>query len=274
MRFTREEFNTMVNELLYEDKVRFDMLCLIADKTLKPSIIGWCKSEESLRGREYEGDIMQEIYLRLMKTTIDYFLLRENITGPYNDDPEGFEDWMFRVAENIKRDFIKKVRNIDFKTEDIEVLDFTKHHTDSTFTEEEYTENLKKAFSIVLEADVSVYKVLTWFAQFVFILENDITKIKSTELIVKVFEDKTLYEMYDMLLIASKRIHWINISEQQNEKILNALRKNYDETVTYGETKYKSFFMKNKGEVAGKKSISDWMNRMSGMIKKKMYSNV
>lgn len=258
----------MVNELLYNKTVCFDMLCQIAEKTLKPSVVYWCNTEICLRGRKYENDIMQEIYLRLIKTTVDYFLLRN---GTINDDPEGFEDWMFRVAENLKRDFIKKVRNDDFKTEKIEVLDYKKDYMESNDDSEEYTEKLINAVSIVLSADVSVYKVLTWFAQFIFIMDSNVTKIESTELIIKMFENKTLYEMYDMLLIASKRIPWIIITEQQNKKILTALRKNCDETVTYGETKYKSFFMKHNGEAVGKKSVSDWVNRMNSMIKRKIY---
>ena len=269
MRFTKEEFDIMVNELLYNKTVCFDMLCQIAEKTLKPSVVYWCNSEICLRGRKYENDIMQEIYLRLIKTTVDYFLLRDGVNGAFNDDPEGFEDWMFRVAENLKRDFIKKVRNDDFKTENIEVLDYKKDCTKNGDDSEVYIERLTNAVSIVLSAEISVYKVLTWFAQFVFIMDSNITKIESTELIINIFENKTLYEMYDMLLNASKRIPWIVITEQQNKKILNALRKNCDGTVTYGETKYKSFFMKHNGEVVGKKSVSDWVNRMNGLIKRK-----
>lgn len=32
MRFTRDEFDVMVNELLYKDPISFDMLCQIAEK--------------------------------------------------------------------------------------------------------------------------------------------------------------------------------------------------------------------------------------------------
>lgn len=63
---------------------------------------------------------MQEIHLRLTKTTVDYFLLRHDIEGPYNDNPEGFEAWIFFVAKNIKRDFANKIRNRDFITDDID----------------------------------------------------------------------------------------------------------------------------------------------------------
>lgn len=269
MRFTNDEFDAMVNELLYSETVSFETLCRIAEKTLRPSVINWCKNEDCLRGRAYEDDIMQEIQLRLIKTTVDYFLLREGIDGPYNNDPEGFEDWMFTVADNLKRDFANKVRNRDFRTEDIDDPSVIGISDYSDYDAEDRIERLKQAFSIVISANVNVYKVLTWVAQFIFILDVNVTKIKSNELIISAFENKTLYEMYDMILIASKRIPWIVISESQNEKILNSLRKKRDGDVSYGETKYKEFFMKHNGEVSGKKSISDWVNRMNDMIKKK-----
>ena len=271
MRFTRDEFDVMVNELLYKDPISFDMLCQIAEKTLRPSVVNWCKTEDCLRGRGYEDDIMQEIHLRLMKTTVDYFLLRDDIEGPYNDNPEGFEYWIFFVAKNIKRDFANRIRNRDFTTDDIDDPAIgeipSSDYEDDT---EENVDRLKQAFSIVLSSDVGIYKVLTWLAQFIFILEYDVSKIKSNELIITAFENKTLYDMYDMISTASNKIPWIVITREQNEKILEALRKRRNGNVSYGETKYKDFFMKHNGEVSGKKSISDWMNRMNDMIKRRV----
>ena len=226
MRFTRDEFDVMVNELLYKEPISFDMLCQIAEKTLRPSVVNWCKTEDCLRGRGYEDDIMQEIHLRLMKTTVDYFLLRDDIAGPYNDNPEGFEDWIFCVAKNIKRDFANKIRNMDFTTDDIDDPAIGKipsgDYEDDT---EENVDRLKQAFSIVLSSDVGIYKVLTWLAQFIFILELDISKIKSNELIIAAFENKNLYYMYDKILIASNKIPWIVITREQNEKKFGGVAK-------------------------------------------------
>lgn len=270
MRFTKAEFDIMVNELLYNDPISFDMLCRIAEKTLKPSVVNWCKNEDCLCGRGYEDDIMQEIHLRLIKTTVDYFLLRDDIDGPYNDNPEGFEDWMFRVADNLKRDFVNKIRNKDFKTEDIDDPAVAEISFDDNYDNSDgHIERLKQAFSIVLSSDAGIYKVLTWLAQFVFILDQNVTKIKSNELIIEAFEHRSLYDMYDMILTASKKIPWIVITRGQNERILTALRKKREGAVSYGETEYGVFFMKYNGKASGKKSISDWMNRMNDMIKRK-----
>lgn len=99
------------------------------------------------------------------------FLQTSANTIPYNDNPEGFEDWIFRVAENLKRDFANRVRNRDFKTEDIDnpvIGDISSDDYSDGCESEERIERLKQAFSIVLSSDVGVYKVLTWLAQFVF----------------------------------------------------------------------------------------------------------
>lgn len=273
MRFTREEFEIMADQMLHQKPICYDMLSHIAEKTLRTTVKNWCESDPCLRGRSYDGDIMQEIHVRLITKTIPGFLRRNGVTGDYNNDPEGFEDWMFRVAENLKRDFANDVRKLDFKTADLEEpmlenLPDMKNSYDELDAERE--EALKKAFSIVLSANVNVYKVLTWLAQCLFMLDSDVTKIKSNELIIAAFENKTLEDMYEVLLQASHRIPWLVITQTQDEKIRTALRKKRSGTVTYGETQYSAFFMKYRGKVSGKKSISDWMNRMNDLIRREM----
>ena len=269
MRFTNEEFAVMVDQLLYQETVCFDMLCQIAEKTLTPAVKRWCADEPCLKGRNYENDIMQDIHIRLMKTVITGFLLRENVDGPYNNDPEGFEDWLFTVAVNLKRDFANAVRGRDFKTDDLDDYQYLTAPDNGVEAELERIEKLKQALNIVLGANVGVYKVLTWLAQFVFVLDMGITKIQSNECILAAFEDKTLYQMYDMLLLASRQIPWMEITDRQHTQIVTALGKKWDAEHTYGETQYKAFFMKHNGEISGKKSISDWVNRLNTMIQRK-----
>lgn len=268
MAFSKEEFEIMVEELLYRDPISFDMLCHIANETLRNKVKYWCQTDETLRGRGYEDDIMQEIQIRLMKTTIGYFLLKDGVEGSVNNDPKGFTSWIITVADNLKRDFANKVRSIDFKTDNIDdsKLEPTSIQDD---LEEERRQRLKQAFIIVLSADVNVYKVLTWIAQFIFVIDCDVTKIQSNEKIIEMFEQKTLFEMYDMLCALSKHIEWIEISPEQNKKIISDLNKPWDAEHVYGEIVYKEFFMKVNGKKSGKKSISDWMNRMNNMLRKK-----
>lgn len=52
---------------------------------------------------------------------------------------------------------------------------------------EDRCELLKAAFEIVLDSDSQVYNVLTWIAQCQFVLEFDITKIQSNDMLVDSF---------------------------------------------------------------------------------------
>jgi putative hydrolase of the HAD superfamily len=55
-----------------------------------------------------------------MKTTIAFFLLKDGVDGPVNNNPDGFRKWMITVARNLKKDFSDEVRDTDFKTDDID----------------------------------------------------------------------------------------------------------------------------------------------------------
>jgi len=267
--FTQDEFDIMVDELLYRKPISFDMLCHIAEKTLKKKISSWCYMDEDLRGRQFEDDIMQEVNIRLMKTTINRFLLINGVGGPVNNDAQGFKSWMETVAVNIKKDFVRKVRNVDFNTDNLDNPKLEKNLVYDDSREDEKKERLRKAFSTVLSADVSVYKVFTWIAQCIFVVDYDITKIQSNQKIIEVFEQKTLFEMYDIIKKLAYRIEWMEISTEQNRRIINALNKKWNNDLVYGDVIYKEFFMKVKGQKSGKKSISDWVNRMNDMIRKK-----
>ena len=270
MRFSQEEFDRMTQEVLYTKPSCYDTLCEMAQRLLEPMVAGWCRKDPVLRGRGFEGDVLNDILLHLMKTVVHGFLLRDDIQGAYNNDPEGFERWMSLVAHNRQRDFADRIRRADFRTASEEALNEV-GVCDETFEERNaHLCQLRKAFHIVMSADAGVYKVLTWLAQMIFIAEKDLAHHKANALIVTVFENKTLFEMYGMILAASRRVSWMTITPQQHQRVMDALHKPWDDNLTYGEVKYGAFFMKYRGEVAGKKSVSDWIHRMNGVIRRHM----
>ncbi len=266
MEITTEEFDLMVRQLLYDQEPSFDALCSLAEKNLRSSVKRWCYADSCLQGRGYEDDIMQEIQLRLMKNVVTRFLLRDGVSGPVNWDPQGFRSWMFRVASNCTKDFSERIRREDMKgggTLPEEVQDPNRHDL-LTEEQEARVALLHRALDTVLEADVSVYKTLTWLAQFIFMLELPVTKIQSNGMIVDTFSQKTLGQMYDMLLSASVRIPWLVLTQNQQQRITQALQEPWCDGLCYGQATYEQFFMK-KG---GKKSISDWINRMNNIVRR------
>ena len=70
-------------------------------------------------------------------------------------------------------------------------------------------------------------------------------------------------EVCEAVILDEERV---DIREEQNAKILQALNELWKDGKTYGDTKYNEFFTKQ----GGKKSQSDWYYRMNNKIKKEM----
>ena len=134
-------------------------------------------------------------------------------------------------------------------------------------------EKLQQASQIVLDARASVYKVLTWLTQAIIIVSGNVSKLESNDIMLRFFENRTLYEMYDFVLKQADGIQWLNISEKHRISLAAALGKEWQDGMSYGNARYRDFFMKKDGVPCGKKSISDWVNRMNELIKRKMQNN-
>ncbi len=274
MQFTRSEFDAMVQQLLYDEKVSFDMLCHIAEKTLRHSVSKWCREDSSLTDKEEsENDIMQDVHLRLIKRTVTHFLLRGDV-GTINDDPEGFEDWMFKVAKNIKKDYANAIRKRNARTDGTDPDGLAGFVDPGTEINLSGVEKLHQAAVTVMEARAGIYKILTWLAQAIVIVSGNVTKMESNEILLRFFENKTLNEMYGFVCKRSEGLPWLDISEKHRASMEAALDKQWRDGVTYGNARYRDFFMKKDGVPCGKKSISDWVNRMNDLIKRKMHDKM
>lgn len=270
MRFTREDFDTMVQEVLYTKPGRKDALCRIVELTIGPLVRTWCQREDVLRNRGLEGDLLHDILLHVMQRVVHGFLRNDRTTGDYNDDPEGFEHWLMRVANNYKRDFVNKLRREEFRTVGEESLERMSVPEEDPTKRQEYLQQVQEAFDVVLSADVRVYKVLTWLAQILFVVEGGLAHHEANAKVVTTFENMTLNQMYGHICAAARRVEWMVITPEQHARIMAALQKPWENGLTYGEATYQMFFQKTDGEPNGKKSVSDWMNRMTERIKKKV----
>ncbi len=261
-----EEFNIMIDELVGSELQSYDILLHIVDKTLLRYVVGLCGSITELKDKEYEEEIMQDIRVKVVKNCVSSFLRKEGVDG-LNTDIGYFQNWLFLIAKNTVKDYAEKVRRYSYHYRGLEedgdnMIPDPGEQNDEILQAKR--ELLAQMFDIVIGSNVSIYKILTWLAQSLFMLEYDITKIQSTDLIVCEFEEKTLFEMRDMVVRFSNRVSWAKITPRQYDKIDTALRKSFDGTRTYGEVRYKEYYMK-KG---GKKTISDWVNRMNNIIKR------
>ena len=262
--FTETEFEQIIEELFDEKGARFDTLFLSAQALLEGAIKKWCYSDSLLRGKCLEDDIFSVSMDKIIKKCVTHFFLKYGPEGELNRDFNGFKNWLYTVAKNTKKDFARKeyLKTVSERGfYDGEEDDFA--GTSSGNSPEVY-DHLEISLRVVVNSDASVYKILTWLAQTVILVLFDTSSTESKALVVKNFENLSLYKMRDVIFKAAERVPWMRFDEAQIQKINTALKKPYDEKRTYGQVTYGEFFMKKGGAA----TVSDWVNRMNNLIKR------
>ena len=261
--FTDEEFDTIFREIVLERPSCYDTMLLVAERMMMGSVRKWCNEEPCLNNEYHVQEIMQLIRIRLYQKCVTGFFMRN---GEPNYDPEGFKNWIFTVALNVKRDYAKKVRQLSFKegngTDDFEPEDLTSEQ--SLVISEEKLAMLNRAFCIVISHHAKVHIILTWLAMMLLIAVHGFSKIEATDALIRVFDSMTLDTMHGLILRYMAAIPWL----QQDEGGLASLKKRLDKRdekgIRIGDKVYHDFYMK-KG---GKASVSDWAYRMNQIVEK------
>lgn len=258
MRFTQDEFNTMLNELFVEEPARYDTLCAIAMKHLQPIINGWCISF-SLSGGEYQFDVMQETLAKLMKTCVTHFFLRDGRTTP-NTDIDQFCKWITTVARNVTMDVLKKLGKRS--TVDIEPW---AESIGSEEPERYLVEDIDAVFDAVIDFNMGVHKLLAWLCVSVVILNEADDRSDATEIVVERLGMATLDEMLEFLLRELRYYPALLPSDNQLARIRASLDEPDELGVRMGDRPFYTFFMA-KG---GKGSVSDWYHKINQLIRRK-----
>lgn len=262
--FTDEEFELMLYELIELKPAKYDMMCLIVRKVLEPKVKGWCYKYSSLRGRQYEDDVMQEICIRLIKTCVTSFFIREDKPDFINRDPIEFCAWITAVGRNYTHDFALKQYRYDIHTQELTDTVFESPLFDDIA--EERQEKLSQAFNIALSAKKKPHIKLTWLIQSSLMIYYCLSKIDATEVIDETLSDESLNRIWEMVQVLTKRISWIHLSYDDTENFSNELDKHLSDENTIGNTRYNYYF----GNRGGKGAISDWAYRMNSYIKSRI----
>lgn len=255
--FTNEEYQIMIYELTEKEPASFDMMCRIAERTLKPLIKKWCYESEDLRNRQYEDDILQDTQIRLFKTCVTHFLKRKDRQYVINDDPDEFCLWIKTVGRNMTRDKAKEVRKQNFHTTkltpEISAPDEFAKIEDNT------AEQFVKAFHIAVYAPRNPHIVLTWIMQSALTVYYDINRIKATQIIEENVSDITLFEMWNAILKMLGELPELKTTQEENDHIMAGLKTINAENKPVGDTVYREYY----GNRGGKAAISDWIYRMN-----------
>lgn len=272
--FTDGEYDIMVRELTCMNPARFDMLLEIAGKTLSRYIASKC-NDSCLRGKGREGEILDDVMFRIRSYVITQFTIHEGSKGA-----DEFNSWMFTIANNAFRDTVSKENNkaaheTDFFSsvpggdgddpEEVQIPD-TNNNIDERIETEARRDVLRKAVRVVLGSGSEPYITLSWFAWNVFYLNYGLDRTASTHVMEKGFPERTLSEIYDMLISSSKKITWLVIPGEVRRKVEAGLNKKTKDGKTVGETKYKDHF----GTQPPAKAISGWLTQMNKLLKREI----
>ena len=262
--FTIEEFDEMYREIMCNETVSYEMLFVIAQKTLLGTVISWCKDSNVLDSEAYE-DIMQDTMTKLMLHCITGFFSKNDGS---NYDPRGFKNWMFKVARNTFLSYTEKEKKRSSSYYDPEYYinkasdeDFSDSICDSQVT----IDRLNMDFMIVLDSDLSVYKVLAWVVRGIIVLSYDTERKVANKIVSDRLGKMTLDGMLDFLLREAKYVPWLKLDDVFVERIRGRLDKEHKNGKRLGNMLFSDFYME-KGAMA---SISDWTNRIDDYIKKR-----
>ncbi len=259
MRFEREELDIILHEIFAEEPARFDTLCVVIWRELLPTVRAWCAVDTALQGRNCEDDIVQDTIAKVIKYCVTGFFLRNGRTEP-NTDIDEFCRWVYTVARNVKRDYSNASREriiVDYNELEEKIGD--------EIGESHESEELASVFDIVFSIDMGVHKLLAWLAVSVTILgETDKRKV-ATEMVVDRFARKTLYEMWEYLLIQLRHYPSLMPTENEIATVRIALDERDELGIRLGEREFYTFFMA-KG---GKYSVSDWLHKINQLIKRR-----
>lgn len=258
-----DEFDCVYRQLHESGFTCYDALLAITDKVTKKFVYKQCNCNPALSKRGYEEDIMQEVRLKVIKNCVHGFFLRN---GEDNYNPSGFVAWLFKVAENVVRDYAKKVNRFQFREakEISECYDIPCQN--DLYVSTEVNDDLSTAVKVAFDCDYSVYKVLTWIAMMLFMVNLNIEKFETPDIIDKTFSQMTLFQMYDTIVVYSKCIPWLELDDDRKKHIKEKLSVTFKDGRRVGDMIYSDFYMK-KGPKA---TISDWVNRVNKYIVKEV----
>lgn len=269
-RFTDEQFNKMVDELLDPNGSSLTTFSEIYELTIHYWLVKECSGNSLLNHSDTIADLSSELYLKFATKIVPNFLLREGV-DKVNRDPDGFYSWMFAVARNFYIDkSVQATKKAKLVTGDENIdkgisssLSIGGYSVKSDF----YNEILEASFRVVLNTSTKPYIALAWVAMSVLVIRFNDDKRKINPGVLKAFYDKPLSEMYSDLKACSMSITWLYrvlCEDCTLLKKLNEVAPNGDGRL-YGEMPFSSFFGNAKEPLA---QLADWQYRMDAKINK------
>ena len=243
-----EDVRNIAAELTGSESFVVSPLYEVMRKTSFPAICAKCRSTACLRDRAVEEDIFQDVYIRVWTHAFRILFTDEGL----NADPVVFARWLATVTKNRINDYIRRASGQDARTE------VRRRGADGQ------DEDPFLRVDRVMGKGSSLHIDLAWLAYMLLVLTEGAERGKASGLVALRYGDLTLREMYQAVVWDAHTVSWMRISSAALEQMRSRLLEKDEKGVMYGRAVFSSFFMKKGGAA----SVSDWVNRVNGRIRK------
>lgn len=263
-----EDVRNIAAELTGSESFVVSPLYEVMRKTSFPAICAKCRSTACLRDRAVEEDIFQDVYIRVWTHAFRILFTDEGL----NADPVVFARWLATVTKNRISDYIRRASGQDARTEvRRRGADGQDEDPFLRVAAPDFSEERDRARGLLLEAvdrvmgkGSSLHIDLAWLAYMLLVLTEGAERGKASGLVALRYGDLTLREMYQAVVCDAHTVSWMRISSAALEQMQSRLLEKDEKGVVYGRAVFSSFFMKKGGAA----SVSDWVNRVNGRIRK------
>ena len=267
---TEEDVRNIAAELTGGRRFAVSPLYEVMLKTSYRAICAKCRGAACLRGRAVEEDIFQDVYIGVWTHAYRVLFTDDGL----NTDPGAFARWLAAVTNNRVRDYIRAASAQDVRTEphrageDGEDEDpLLRVAAPAPSAERDRArELLCAAAGAVMGAGASVYIDLAWLAHALLVLAEGEERGRASRLVARRYGDLTLAGMYVSVVRGLRAVGWLRLGPAALGRMKRRLLERSENGAVYGRRPFSSFFMKKGGEA----SVSDWVNRVNGRIRKKL----
>lgn len=256
---SKHMFENIRRDILERQPADFSSLCIAAEAVLLPyikNILYTKKSDPALA-----EDIMQDVHIKLLKTVVTHFFLRED----GEKDETALMKWMYVVAKNATLTTLKRAgKNMHLPLEyendegDTVPVPVTEKRIDTQPGRMmELRNEIKQCLSFILDFGSEAHITLSCLMINLLMLELGSDRIEAKRQFTEMFSEKTLDDILSTFRTYTCGNSWLGITEQQVKNCERKLEKPF-KGIRTGSLPMKAFAMKKGLE----NSLSDWLNRM------------
>lgn len=271
------EVERMFDKIKADDVTYDNDLASIIYSCLEAPIASWCASDSRLKGKQLEGDLLNEVYEIVSRKIVTHFLRRNGFDAPINDDAEGFIRWIKTVAANHVKNVAdmegrRRVVPIETPDDDDGAVRYEYHEPSSEDEDAELEskrELISAALDVALDKNSEAYIVFAWLAVSFHVLENNVQNHVAIRMVVDEYSDKPLFEVRDAIYSFADRSAFFLITAEKRAEIDRSLNELHESGRRKGDMRWEELYINNNG----RGTLSRWVSRMNEHIRRRMKDN-